>query len=422
MAVTLKDVLLPDRIDPVSVRVQDGRIERIGEPTGWPADAQVLDGRGKLALPGFVNAHTHLAMVLLRGTADDAPLGAWLEHHIWPQEKALTEEDVYWGASLALLESIKAGVVAVADMYFHMDGVARAVEESGLRALLSYGIVAPSMAKGGAAELAEADRFAARWHGAAGGRIRVAVSPHTATTCGEDVWREAIALARDRGLRLHTHLSETAGEVSHCLAERGRRPPAYLESLGAFDVPTLAAHCVHVDHEEQRLLARRDVAVAHCPKSNAKLASGLAPVRGLLDAGARVAIGTDGAASNNRLDVLDELQFACLAARIHEGDVRGLTAAEALRLGTEDGRHALGLPVSRLQAGDVADIVLLDLKTPHGIPFNEAPSWLAFSASAADVTDVIVDGTILMRDRRVLAVDEERVQSEVGRLLARRRN
>ncbi|MCX6099344.1 MAG: amidohydrolase [Candidatus Bipolaricaulota bacterium] len=422
MGTVLRDVRRFDHPGFASIRIADGVIDRVGEPDAtWPEGDEVVEARGRLATPGLVNAHTHLPMVLLRGLADDAPLSVWLEQHIWPIERALEPDDVYWCSLLALAESIRCGVVAIADMYFHSDAVARAASESGLRALLSYGMIAPSLSEGGKAELEKAARFAAAWHGKAQGRIAVAISPHAVYTCGGDVWRGAASLAAERGLMLHTHLSETRDEVDAWRQKTGLTPPAYLENLGVLAVPTLAAHCVHVDDADIDVLARNGVRVAHCPKSNAKLGSGIAPVRAMRDRGVRVAIGTDGAASNDRLDVLEELRFACLVARAQSEDARSLSSHDALSLATTEGRLALNLPKAGIEPGDPADVVLMDVEGSHTAPPHDATSTLVFASQASDVTDVFVGGRPLLRDRRLLTIDEERVQSEVARLAKRLR-
>ncbi len=422
MGTVLRDVRRLPASDLVSVRIEGSTIDRVGVPdASWPADDEVIDGRGRVALSGFVNAHTHLPMVLLRGLADDVPLHAWLTDHVWPIERRMTAEDVYVCSLLALAESIRNGVVAIADMYFHADAVARAVEASGLRAVLSYGMVAPSLAAGGREELETAERLADAWHGAGSGRIAVAISPHAVYTCGEDVWRAATRAAARRGLLVHTHVAETRHEVESWRAQTGLTPPAYLERLGALEGPVLAAHCVHLSDDDLEVLARHDVRVAHCPKSNGKLGSGIARLADLRAVGVCVAVGTDGAASNDRLDVLEETRFACLLARARGQDALALSSSAALAMATADGRRALGLSKAALEPGDPADLVLVDMRGAHAAPPHGATSTLLFAAQCGDVTDVFVDGRALLRDRRLLVIDEEWVQSEVARLAQRLR-
>jgi 5-methylthioadenosine/S-adenosylhomocysteine deaminase len=333
----------------------------------------------------------------------------------------LTAEDVHWCTLLALAESIRCGTVAIADMYFHTDAVARAVQESGLRGLLSYGMVADSMDERGRGELRTAGRIAESWQGQANGLIQVAISPHTVYTCGEDVWRAAADLARDLGLLIHTHVSESREEVSTCVARTGMTPPAYLDRLGVFDVPTLAAHCVHVTDEDMTILADRGVAVVHCPKSNAKLGNGVAPITRMRDRGITIALGTDGAASNNRLDMLEELRAAWIVERAGSEDAAKPSAHDVLTMAIREGRAALRLPPANLRPGDAADVVLLDTKGSHVLPPHPAEAMIAFSSQASDVTDVFVAGRPLLRNRQLLTIDEERVQSEVIRLRSGRK-
>jgi len=401
-------------------RIDSNTFANVGEAEIEPRqDDAVVDGSDKLAFSGFVNAHTHLPMVLLRGLADDVPLDVWLREHIWPIEAKLTPEDIYWCTLLGIAEAIRNGTTCVNDMYFHVDEVARAVEESGIRALLTYGMIADDLDAKGRSELDVTRRMIERWHGAGDGRIRCAVGPHTVYTCGEPVLREAIDMARAFDVPIHTHVSETRQEVESWKAKTGASPVAYLERIGAFEVPVLAAHCVHVDAEDIAILAAHDVRVAHCPKSNAKLGSGVAPVPEMRDAGICVGIGTDGAASNNRLDMIEESRAAWILQRGHHEDPTRLSSRDVVRMAIEDGRTALGLPEGAIEDGNAADIVLLDATKTHSWPPHDPVSTLAYAAAGSDVTDVIVGGRILMKNRKLLTIDEERVQSEVNRRLQR---
>jgi len=404
----------------IHARLEGNAFAEVSEEEIAPRDGDtVIDGRGRLAFSGFVNAHTHLAMAILRGLADDVPLNVWLKEHIWPIERALKPEDVYWGTLLGIAEAIRGGTTCVADMYFHTDEVGRAVEESGIRAVISYGMIAPSLDEKGRAELARARESIARWNGAANGRIRGAISPHAVYTCGEDVWREAVNEAERLGVPIHTHLSESLHEVEEWKERTGLSPVAYLDRVGAFLVPTLAAHCVHIDENDMEILAERGVSVAHCPKSNAKLGNGIAPVERMREIGVRVAIGTDGAASNNRLDMLEELRAALFMQRAQNGDPTSPSAAEALAMATDTGREALGIPEGRMESGGEADIVLIDTDKPHTTPMHDPTATIVYASTSADVTDVIVDGRVLMRNGELLTIDEEKVKSEVNRLLRR---
>jgi len=408
---------------PVHLQIDGTRIGAVSDSPAKPSEGDVvIDGSGKVAIPGFVNAHTHLPMTLLRGLADDLPLETWLEEHIWPRERRLNEDDVYWGAMLALAEMIRGGTTTCADMYFHVDGVGRAVEEAGTRALLSYGIIAETLDAHGREEMARAEAVIDRWHGAAGGRIRAAVSPHAVYTCGEDVWRAATSLAAKHGVVLHTHLAETRTEVKWCLDHSSASPVKTLDGMDVFSVQVLAAHCVRVDEEDIAILAERGVTPAHCPKSNAKLANGVAPVAAMLKRGATVALGTDGAASNNALDMVEEMRMAALLQKGWFEDPSLLKAGEALTMATKTGAVGLGFENASLTVGGTADLVLIDVEGPHTLPAHDPRSALVYAAKASDVTDVIVAGKILLRDGKLQTIDEERLKHEIGRLSSKYRN
>jgi 5-methylthioadenosine/S-adenosylhomocysteine deaminase len=418
--------LCPIEPDPtiVDLILSGSRIQaRIpASPESVEAMQKSSDGR-RLAFPGFVNAHTHLPMVLFRGLADDVPLHSWLHDHIWPLERRLSPEDVYWCTLLALSEGIRSGTTTFADMYFHCDAIARAVEESGVRALLSYGMVASSLETGGAKEIRRAAQLIRTWDRQANGRIRVALAPHAVYTCGEDVWRLSIETAQALNVPIHTHLSETRSEVDDWKARTGMSPVQFLHHLGAFSVPTLAAHCVHVSAEDVALLADSHVTVAHCPKSNAKLGSGIAPVPQMQAAGVRIALGTDGAASNNRLDMLEELRAAWILHRARSEDAAVLPADRLLDIAVCGGRPVLTLDPCGLHEGAPADVVILqqDMMNPAPSPVTGAGT-LAYTAVASDVTDVYVDGQPLLQRGELQTIDEDRVRYEVRHRLHRIRD
>ena len=404
------------RTKTVNLRIEDGVICAVDEnlfPIS-PGDT-VVDGEGKFALPGLVNAHTHLPMSLFRGLADDRPLDAWLRDHIWPEEKRLTPDDVYWGSLLSLAEMIKGGTTQVADMYFHTDSIARAVSDAHMRATLSYGIVADKLDEHGRDELVKARSAIERWEGASVGRIRTAVSPHAIYTCGKDIWTAAVDLARQKHVPLHIHLAETRDEVAWAIKNWGQTPVIALDSIGVFSVPTIAAHCVHVSVEEIEILAQRRVTVVHCPKSNAKLGNGHAPVVSLLGAGVNVALGTDGAASNNSQDMIEEMRMASLLQKESLEDPTALPAREVMMMATRNGSNVLGMGARAIAVGQDADIILVDLSGVDTVPAYEPFSALVYAGHACDVTDVIVAGEFLLRDRKLLTIDEEKVKYEVNR-------
>lgn len=412
-AITLDDPVVRED---VTIAVSNGRIDTIYDDDA-PSSSEfetVIDGQNRLATPGLINAHTHLAMVLMRGYADDLPLMRWLEEEIWPLEAELTDEDVYWGSLHAIAELVRSGTTCTADMYFHMDQVARAVDESGIRGLLAYGMIAPDGGVKAEREIAVAREFMDAFHDTAHGRVRTAVAPHAPYTCDPSVWDAAVELATEHDTLVHTHLAETRSEVDAARENWGQTPVERMKDLGALDVPVLAAHCVHLDEGDFEILSEHDVQVVHNPTSNLKLASGFAPVQRQLDRGINVAIGTDGAASNNNLDLLEEIRLATYCQKAILEDATALPALEAFRLGTERGAHALKWDgIGSLAPGQEADIVLWDMDRPHWTPNYDPVSNLVYSAQASDVATVIVGGRVVMKDRTILTFDEAKASAHV---------
>jgi 5-methylthioadenosine/S-adenosylhomocysteine deaminase len=382
-----------------------------------------MDGRGLVFLPGLVNTHGHAAMTLLRGVADDLALQDWLQNHMWPLEAKYDGDDVYWGTALAAAEMIRSGTTAFLDMYDHMDRVAEVVETSGLRACLTRGVIGLCAEDVRQAKLDDAISFARRWHGQADGRVTVMLSPHAPYTCPPDYIEKFVAAAHELDLPMHTHMSETAAEVAQNVKDYGVRPAFHLDRLGMFSRPTLVAHAVHLTDEEIALLAERGVAVSHNPGSNLKLASGIARVPDLLAAGVTVGLGTDSAASNNNLDLFEEIRLAALLHKGVSGDPTAVPAAEALRMGTVYGARALRLGdrIGVLAPGKRADIIAVDARKPHFYPQTDLVSHLVYAASGADVVHVWVDGKQLLRGGELLTLDEERICYEAGRRLERLR-
>lgn len=405
---------------PVDIRIDGNTIAAIAPSPIRPVNGdEVIACGGKLAIPGLVNAHGHAPMTLLRGIADDVPLQTWLEEAIWPAEARLTEDDVYWGTLLAQVEMLRSGTTQFVDMYFHVDSIARAVAEGGLRGLLSYGMIASRLDQHGREEIRCTERLIQTWHGEADGRIRIAVAPHAIYTCGEDIWREAVALATRYNVRIHTHVCETKKEVDDWRSSHGRTPVAELAQLGVFSVPTVAAHCVHVDAEDIDHLANGHVTVAHCPASNAKLGSGIAPLGAFLQHDVSVAIGTDGAASNNNLDMLRELRLAILLQKASRQDPTVIGAENALKLATWNGAAACGTNAGVLEVGALADLVLIDLERCPTMPVHRPLSAVVYASDPASVTDVFVDGRSVLRNGELLTLDEEKIRAEARRIGSR---
>ncbi|MFP4977870.1 amidohydrolase [Paenibacillus sp. CN-4] len=392
--------------------VDDGRITYIGEtePENIEGVRQV-DGSRLLFLPGLVNTHGHAAMSLLRGYGDDLALQVWLQEKMWPMEAKFTGDDVYWGSSLSILEMLKGGTTTFLDMYDHMDRVAEAADQSGIRAVLMRGVIGLCPEDVQKAKLEEAVRFARNWHGQADGRITAMISPHAPYTCPPDYFVKFVEAAHELDLPLHTHMSETQREVEQNAADYGLRPVAHLEKLGMFTRPSLVAHAVHLTDEEIEILARHNVGVSHNPGSNLKLASGVARVPELLKAGVTVSLGTDGAASNNNLDMFEEMRLAALIHKGVSGDPTAVPAAEALRMATEYGAKSVFLPeVGRLEVGMKADLIAIDIDQPHLLPHSDLLSHAVYSASAKDVAHVWVDGKQVVKNGECLTLDEERIR------------
>jgi 5-methylthioadenosine/S-adenosylhomocysteine deaminase len=395
--------------------IEGNRITYIGEQAPEPLENydEVVHGDNKLYMPGLVNTHGHAAMSLLRGYGDDLALQIWLEEKMWPMEAKFSSNDVKWGTYLSILEMIKGGTTTFVDMYDHMHEVAQAVEQSGMRGVLTRGVIGLCPPEVQDAKLKEATEFATDWHGKANGRITTMISPHAPYTCPPAYIERFVQVAHDLNLPIHTHMSETLREVLANEQEYGLRPVAHLEKLGVFTRPTLVAHAVHLTDEEIATLAKYNVHVSHNPGSNLKLASGVARVQELQRAGVKVSLGTDSAASNNNLDMFEEMRLAALIHKGVSGDPLAVPAKEALRMGTLNGAESLWLDkVGQLQQGMKADFIALDLDQPHLLPKTDFISHIVYSASAKDVVDVCVDGTWLVRGGECLTLDEERIKRE----------
>jgi 5-methylthioadenosine/S-adenosylhomocysteine deaminase len=359
-------------------------------------------------------------MSLLRGFGDDLALQVWLQEKMWPMEAKFTADDVFWGTSLSVLEMLKGGTTTFVDMYDHMDQVAKVVQDSGMRGVLTRGVIGLCPPEVQKQKLDEAIAFAKDWHGQAEGRITTMISPHAPYTCPPDFIEKFVQAAHDLNLPIHTHMSETAAEVQQNVNDYGQRPVAHLEKLGVFSRPTLVAHAVHLTDEEIEILAKHDVAVSHNPGSNLKLASGVARVPELLKAGVTVSLGTDGPASNNNLDMFEEMRLAALIHKGVSGDPTAIPAAEALRMGTEYGARSAFLDnVGRLAVGMKADMIALDTDQAHFLPRTDYISHSIYSASAKDVEHVWVDGKQVVKHGSCLTLDEERIRREAQRSFER---
>jgi 5-methylthioadenosine/S-adenosylhomocysteine deaminase len=400
-------------IFPGYVAVQGSAIQALGQadhPEDLPPSRTYLDVGGGLILPGLVNTHCHLPMVWFRGLADDLPLHDWLTRKIFPGESGwLNPEKVYWGALLAAAELIRGGVTTVADGYFHETEVRRALSDAGLRGVAAQGIIdfpAPGVPDP-RDNLKVARSFLESGATVPGGLITSALFCHSPYTCGPETLRGAKALTRKAGVPFFIHLAETKPEVEELQAKTGMSPGVYLESLGVLDELTVAVHAVWLETEDMELLARRGVKVSHCPESNLKLASGVAPVPDLLARGVTVGLGTDGAASNNNLDLFGEMSLTARLHKVWRHDPTLLPAPQVVGLATRQGARVLGLDrrVGTLTPGKEADLIVLDLDRPHLTPLYDPYSHLVYAAGSGDVRHVMVAGRWLLRDREFLTLD-----------------
>lgn len=398
------------------VVIEDGRIAYVGPRYDGEYDHRV-SAAGRLLMPGLINAHTHSPMSIFRSVADDVDLQVFLYERVWPREVSLTPEDVYAGSVLSAVEMLKAGVTTYVDMYFYEEELARAAVDTGIRAVITPGIVqAPAWEP----VLGPWDRrtgdvieFCKRWEGREG-RIHTGVGPHAPYTLPRPALGEIASEARGAGLRIHTHLVETKYERDNFNAEGKGSTAAVLEGMGFFEGPVLAAHSVWMDEGDVEIYSRNGVGVAHCPQSNAKLGAGIAPVAALLAAGVRVGIGTDGAATNNNLDIWEELRLAPLLAKVSALDPKPLPAGEALWMATRMGAQAIHQPgLGVLAEGYIADVIMLDVEDPALVPVFTEKTYidhLVYSTGRELVDSVWVNGNQVVKRGEVLTVDEGEVR------------
>ena len=398
----IKEVLLDGAL--TDVRIDGNRFARIA-PQQTPEGAEVLEAKGLAMLPSFVNMHTHAAMTLMRSYADDLELHEWLSEHIWPLEAQLVEEDIYHGARLACLEMIKSGTTCFNDMYWHLNGTVRAVEEMGLRAVLAPVLIdfCDDLKAVGQRELMT--RLYARMSQSSD-RIQFSMGPHALYTVSEASLRWSKQFADENGLIMHIHVAETRKEVDDCLLLHGMHPVEWLEKIGVLGPNVIAAHVIHVTPKEIEILARREVKVVHNPVSNMKLVSGSFRYASMAAAGVNVSLGTDGCSSNNNLDMMEEMKIAALHAKLVEGDPTALSAKTAFEMATVRGARALNLECGEIVEGKLADCILVDLSNHRLAPGYNLIDDMVYSADSSCIDSVICDGRILMRGGKVDGEEE----------------
>ncbi|WP_407411231.1 amidohydrolase family protein [Methanobrevibacter sp.] len=395
-----------------SLLIKNDLIAEISEEIDESNADKIIDAEGKILLPGFINTHTHLSMTLFRGLADDLSLDSWLNDHIWPMEANLNGDYCYIGALLGAVELIKSGTTTFSDMYFYMEDVARAVDEAGLRAVLSYGMIDFGDAEKREAELSENLQLFKNCNGMADGRIKVFFGPHSPYTASEELLIRTRQLADEYNMGIHIHVSETQKEINDVTAEKGLRPFEYLDKIGLLGPDVVAAHSVWLSDEEIEIIKKNDVKVSHNPCSNMKLASGIAPVSKLIENDICVSIGTDGASSNNNLDLIEELKTASLLQKVSTLDPNVLNSHEAIAMGTIKGAEALGLDdeIGSIEVGKKADIILIDTNSANMVPDSSTlTSNVIYSANGSNVDTTICNGKILMENKKLTVLDEQEI-------------
>jgi 5-methylthioadenosine/S-adenosylhomocysteine deaminase len=413
------DLLALDKQDHIlrdcEIAIEGKKIIAIGEaPRDFVPD-EIVDGTKHVALPGFFNAHVHAAMTFQRGWAEDLDLTRWFNEKIWVAESALTEEDVYWGAALAACEMIRSGTVAFSDHYFFMHNVARVVQESGMKALLAWCVFgsdfAPEM---GPTTLELTEEFVTEFQNSAGGRIRTILGPHSPYIGNTRSLENAANVARKLGVGCHIHVSESPEQVANSYKQHGKSPIAYLNDLGIFDNPSIAAHAIYINDEDIAILRAKRVNVVACPKTHLKLAMKTTRIVDLMNAGVNVALGTDGVASNNDLDMLEVTRLAALLQKHDTGDATLLSSRQAIELATRHGAQAMGFTNSGvIQVGADADLILVNMDKPHLVPRHDDAANVVHSARASDINHVIVDGKVLLRKGELTTLDEEKIMRHV---------
>jgi 5-methylthioadenosine/S-adenosylhomocysteine deaminase len=385
-----------------------------------PEAREVIDAEGSIIMPGLINSHAHSPMTIFRGLADDLPLKQWLFDHIFPAEAQHIHPDtVYWASLLACVEMIASGTTTVVDSYFLADEIVKAFHKAGVRALIAQGVIdfpAPGIPDPGK-NIDVALGFLKRWEGFSD-RITPGLFCHSPTTCSEETLRNSWDISRRFGLPLQIHLSETEEEVVEIEGRTGLRPAFFLDELGILRSGLICAHGIHLSEEEIGLVAERGAGVAHCPESNMKLGAGIASVDAMLDEGIALGLGTDGCASNNNLDLLSEMDAAAKLGKYAKLNPTALDAETVLRMATCGGAELIGIAssVGTIEAGKKADIILIDTNAPHMVPMYHPFSQIVYSAAGGDVRDVIINGTIVYRDRQFTALDPAEIITEVRRI------
>lgn len=403
------------------VYIDAERIVGVGSPPPDFAAGTVIDGYNKLLLPGLINAHTHSYMTLFRNYADDLPFDAWLFDNIMPLEDRLTGEDCYWGSMLGIMEMLRTGTTCFFDMYLFINETSRAVAESGIRACLSRGLVGEGLEEDGQKRLRDAKEEIAYWGRRNNPLITFMLSAHAPYTCAPAYLARVIEEAKSLGLGLCIHLAESRNEIKTIRDKYNCTPAEYLDRLGFFALPALAAHCVYLSESDMDILAEKNVSVVTNPVSNLKLANGFAPLGRMQEKGINICLGTDGASSNNTLNLFKDLQFVTLIHKGRQENAELIRAADGLRFATVNGAKALGLSesVGCIKEGLQADLIILDIDRPQFYPRHNLLSALVYSATGDEVETVIVNGQILFEKNEYKTIDAEKVLYHINKISKR---
>lgn len=425
MGILLKKItaLLPngetDILKETDIYIEGNKITGIGEKPAGFVEEKVIEGKDRLVIPGLINCHTHSYMSFMRNAADDVSFMDWLFGNIDPIEQQMTDEDTYWGACLAIIEMMKSGTTCFNDMQMNIHQTTRAVRESGMRAVISRGLVGSGHDEAGQLRLAQAyeERDAAKDCD----RLSFMLGPHAPYTCDEEYMRIVSEEAKKNNMRIHVHLSESVSEVEQIREKYGCTPIEMADRNGLFDVPAIAAHCAQATEQDITILKNKNVSVVTNPASNMKLGNGFAPIPEMLEKGVNVCLGTDGAASNNCLNMFHELSLLTL---IHKGvhkTPQCISAKEGIRIATINGAKALGLEkeTGSIEVGKKADLAILNLNTPSLTPRNNLIAGLAYSANGSEVETVIIDGKLTMENKKLLTMDEELVYQKINEIIVR---
>lgn len=377
---------------------------------------KIIDGKDKLLIPGLINCHTHAYMSIFRNLADDLSFNDWLFKNVMPLEDKLTDEDAYWGANLSIIEMLKSGTTCFTDMHMHINQTTKAVDESGIRAVITRGLSGDLNDGGGLRRINEAKQEMDNYKGHE--RISFMLGPHAPYTCDEEYLSFIVSTAKENNFGINIHVSESENEIAEMKKARGCTPVEFLNNIGLFDVPVVAAHCVQITDSDMDILAKKNVNVAINPKSNMKLGNGFAPISKMLEKGINICIGTDGAASNNSLNLFSEMNAAALIYKGSERNAQAVSAAQVFNFATVNAAKALGFTdkIGTIEENKKADLVILDLKHPQLNPRRNLVSALSYSANGQEVDTVIVEGKILMENRELKTIDEEKVYYNIAKI------